>query len=126
MPTILITKPKYSLTVQISPEDEEYLNTLNWFVTNGDKRQRIGYAVSSAGRNDENKCKLLWMHKIVLLRAVGPPPTPAHRIGDHLDGNTLNNRRDNLRWATPQMNARNIHGFAVKQLSLDLCHSSQA
>jgi len=50
--------------------------------------------------------KTLFLHREILLRAVGPPP-PGHIIGDHRNGDTLDNRRDNLRWATRSMNAKN-------------------
>ena len=62
----------------------------------------------------------MWLHKEVLKRTGVLPPTPLHRIGDHKNGNRLDNRRDNLRWATPQMNAMNTHGFITKQMEFDL------
>lgn len=35
-----------------------------------------------------------------------------------MNGNPLDCRRGNLRWATSQMNARNINGIAARQLEL--------
>jgi hypothetical protein len=51
------------------------------------------------------------IHRLVLAAFVGDPPTSMHQ-GAHWDGNTSNNRTDNLRWATPKENMedRNRHG----------------
>ncbi|MFY9294480.1 MAG: HNH endonuclease signature motif containing protein [Methylorubrum rhodinum] len=48
----------------------------------------------------------LFLHREILLRAEGPPP-PGCNIGDHINGDTLDNRRSNLRWASRSQNARN-------------------
>jgi hypothetical protein len=56
----------------------------------------------------------LWLHKQILYRAVGPP-RPDQIIGDHLDGNCLNNKRSNLRWATLEENAQNRLGSVIRK-----------
>jgi hypothetical protein len=108
----------YVLIALLSPEDLAWaLAQGNWFVTHGArpaKRGQRGYAVRSVGK------KLIWLHKEVLHRAGLIPPTPAHIIGDHVNGIRLDCRRRNLRWATHQMNANNIHGFAHKQMEFEL------
>lgn len=56
----------------------------------------------------------IWLHRFVTERAYGPPPSPYH-VSDHLDGNSLNCRRENLRWATLSQNAQNKFGSAWLQ-----------
>lgn len=106
----------YQIETLLSPEDFEWAASRgNWFVTHGNRRDGKSYVVRSEGG------RLLFLHKAVLLRSGTPQPCPEHRIGDHRDGNSLNNQRHNLRWATPAMNARNRFGFAALQLELPLC-----
>lgn len=52
----------------------------------------------------------LYLHIEILKRFQPTPPSPLHILVDHRDGNSLNCRRSNLRWATPVMNARNRFG----------------
>lgn len=110
---------EYELVALLSVEDYDWaVEQGNWFVTHGKKalqHRKSGYAVRSTIGGG-----LLWLHKEVLLRAVGPPPTPRHIIGDHMNGVRLDCRRPNLRWATHKMNAINTGGFITKQMELPL------
>jgi hypothetical protein len=122
---VLIARGKrYEREVLVSADDYEWaLSQGNWFVTSDNVPitndcVNTGYACRSIRR--EGRACLLWLHKAVLLRAEGPPPTPRHIIGDHRNGHRLDCRRSNLRWATHQMNARNLHGFISKQYELSL------
>ena len=60
----------------------------------------------------------IYLHKAILERAGIEPPSPQHTIGDHRDGDSLNNRRSNLEWETPSGNRRNIYGRKTKQPQL--------
>jgi hypothetical protein len=44
------------------------------------------------------------VHRLVLAAFVGPDPTRGKMDGAHADGNTLNNRLENLRWAMRREN----------------------
>ena len=46
--------------------------------------------------------RTIYMHREIL----GTPPSPKHEA-DHRNGNTLDNRKENLRWATRVENMRN-------------------
>lgn len=51
-----------------------------------------------------------YLHIEVMKRTGIEPPSDAHTIVDHRNGDTLNCRRLNLRWATPRQNRANIFG----------------
>lgn len=61
----------------------------------------------------------IYLHKEIVARK-GPQPSDKHTIGDHQDGNSLDNRRDNLDWATLSMNRRNRRGNSALQTMLRL------
>jgi hypothetical protein len=50
----------------------------------------------------------IFLHREITWRAKGPPP-PDKPLSDHRNGDELDCRRQNLRWADHGMNARNIN-----------------
>jgi HNH endonuclease len=111
-PVVYLSDTDASLVALLDPVDWDWARRHKWgFVTsnmrkNGREKFYACRTVMAAGRTFFR----VYLHKEVVLRAHGDPPTSAHTIGDHRDGNSLDCRRDNLRWATPSMNRMNIDG----------------
>ncbi len=70
-----------------------------------------GYLVVDLSRN--NKRKRMFVHRLVLMSFVGPCPDQ-HQVA-HGNGNRLDNRLSNLRWATQRENNldKKLHGTWV-------------
>lgn len=61
----------------------------------------------------------VYLHIEIHKRAGVEKPTEHHKLVDHRDGHERNCRRENLRWATHSMNARNIRGSMPHDLIED-------
>lgn len=73
-----------------------------------DKRGKKPYLVRSAHyrENGVRVHRTLWLH-VEVMKRIAPRTSVWHTIADHRDGDSLNCRRANLRWATPSENAKN-------------------
>lgn len=98
-----------SLVALVDPVDWEWARRYRWGFRVSNPRlsghEKV-YAVRTVWQ-PQGPCFTSYLHKEVVLRALGPAPTPAHTIGDHRNGDSLDCRRDNLSWATPSMNRHN-------------------
>lgn len=110
---------RWDLCALIDEEDYEWARQWKWGHTIGsgnairDKAGYVGqrcpdhvYAKRTHGRNGT-----VFLHREITKRKLGLPPTRYH-ISDHRNGDTLDCRRINLRWATLSMNAKNLFGQA--------------
>lgn len=89
-------------------EDYKWAQQWLWFVIPS------GYAVRSRLKDDPPGGKLIYLHREILT-LHSPDPNSEILIGDHINGCPLDNRRQNLRWATLSENAKNKHGWEWRQ-----------
>lgn len=104
MRKIKLTQSKYAL---VDDEDYEWLNQWKWFY-NKSPADKLGYARRTQW---DSKCRrniTLRMARIIL-------NAPVHLHVDHINGNSLDNRRHNLRLVTPSQNRSNIKILKTKK-----------
>lgn len=92
----------------VSPEDYAWVTQWKWkWVWDRTKTKRYAKRTPRMVQPDGSyRSVSIYMHKEICARK-GAPPSEAHTIGDHQDGESLNNQRDNLEWATRSQNRRN-------------------
>jgi hypothetical protein len=87
--------------VRVDASDVEHLAQWRWSLGFGGKRSRgAAYAVRTAGSRGHYYS--VFMHRELLCLGRGD-----RRIGDHINGDKLDNRRSNLRIVTPGQNQQN-------------------
>jgi len=92
-----------SIFCVVSAEDYEWAIKWRWSYTM-DKRKKKYYATQMTRNRAREQIKI-YMHKAILIeRMKVPQPSPKHVIGDHGDGESRNNTRGNLDWATRRQN----------------------
>jgi hypothetical protein len=91
---IPLSRDKYAI---VDPDDYEHLSRHKWYAIKGGS---TFYAVRGQWSKLLKKRLSITMHNVIL-------PTPDGYIVDHINHNGLDNRKANLRPATPADNARN-------------------
>jgi hypothetical protein len=91
MKYIPLTKEKFSI---IDDEDYERVNQYKWCFL----PQRTGYAITSEKLNNKKK---IYLHRFIL-NYIGK------KTIDHINHDTLDNRKENLRIVTNSINHKNI------------------
>ena len=96
---IPLTRGKFAL---VSDEDFNTLSQYRWYCS------AKNYAVRSVARNTGP----LFMHRVIM-------DAPDGLEVDHINGDKLDNRRDNLRHATSSQNKANVGPFSGKYKGVD-------
>lgn len=100
---------KHLYSVIVDPVDYDWALQWMWdvkFSKRSETRRLKVYPM----RKDRNGTgwKNVYLHREIIRRAKKYPRSNLYTLVDHKNGNTLDCRRCNLRWATPAMNRRNI------------------
>lgn len=66
------------------------------------------------GKCYARRLSAVYLHREVMAR-VAPSPGEEFGLVDHINGDRLDNRRENLRWASYSENARNVSGYYYRQ-----------
>jgi len=101
---IPLTQGRYAI---VDIEDFERLNKYKWHLRCG-KTDTTAYAVRCVGTAGINR-KYINMHREIMKYKLSATRSTlsANLFVDHINGNGLDNRKANLRLATPAQNARN-------------------
>lgn len=94
-------------------DEEDYAFFMRWrWCPKSCKRGKV-YLRRAIGENLNGvrlRTSSVYLHVEIMKRTGIEIPCPQHKLVDHLNGNSLDCRRINLRWATSSMNNRNLHG----------------
>lgn len=81
---------------KVSVEDYSLLSKFNWHITGN------GYCFINLPRNGSQKRKTRMMHRFILDAEKGTEI-------DHINGDKLDNRRENIRFVTRNQNQQKVH-----------------
>lgn len=84
----------------VDDEDHEYLSQFKWRAENAHRADRFPIYATRGVRRQKNKTERESMHRLVIGAKAG-------ELVDHIDGDSLNNTRSNLRIANATGNSRN-------------------
>jgi hypothetical protein len=103
-----------AIFTRVSVEDYEWACQWRWRFTM-DKRKKKYYATRNTRIRSEHRQVTLFLHKEILIdRMHAGQPSYEHHIGDHGDGDSLNNVRTNLSWATASDNCKSAKSRAAQ------------
>lgn len=83
--------------------DSEWALQWRWHATPNSTGKKF-YATRMTRERGTRKNIKIYMHKEILRRSGKAQPSPNHTIGDHDNGESLHNWRNNIFWVTLRMN----------------------
>lgn len=92
-------KTKNGKTALVDDEDFERVNSFRWFFVRSSTGRGSGYFATGRGRNGK---KMVYLHHAIIGRPVNRKMSV-----DHVNGNGLDNRKENLRFATARQQRQN-------------------
>jgi hypothetical protein len=95
--------------VKVSPDDLQFLLQWRWTYAISHRHGGLVYARRSVRSGDGNVTVL--MHRVVLIECMGLERPSERHFTDHINGDGLDNRRENLRWLTAVENMKNRRGI---------------
>lgn len=112
----------------VSEEDYDWVREKIWYPSCLEGAGKKQYAIRKERRGGrEAPVNTFYLHLSVLALKCGPKPiihgSRGRRlkiIGDHINGNSLDCRRENLRYATMSQNNANKFGLAYRQLDFNV------
>lgn len=101
--------------VKVSAVDIEFLTQWRWTFAVSHPAGGLVYARRSIRVGDQNVTIL--MHRVVLIECMGLVRPSEHHFTDHINGDSLDNCRENLRWVTAQENMMNQRGIRAAPIT---------
>jgi hypothetical protein len=110
MKKIMLTQNRYALV-----DDQDYEWAMQWKWHVGRVQKNHWYAMRK-GIGPRGNLTTIYLH-IELMKRIQDVPDCGVWFVDHVDGDGLDNRRHNIRWATRSENAQNT--AAKRRLALE-------
>lgn len=103
----LVLDPEKKIACKVSWEDYYWALSWKWAVVYNSTGKKAYASRSTRLHGAKGKQTRVYLHKEIMKRTGLKAKGKEYTIADHLDGDSLNNTRENLRWANKAMNARN-------------------
>lgn len=113
---VWLSDSKFAL---VDPEDYALVVKMQWSLHSDGKTKLYARCL----RRVSGRRRAIYLHRVIAELRISRPSS-LHTYVDHVNGDGLDCRRCNLRWATPRENRLNLRGAALRQG--DLFRASEA